>query len=49
MIRWYDYVVVFILADIISAAAMMGDLLSLVLGLLMYFSYEDYRRAQHNH
>lgn len=42
--RWYDYLVVFFMADAMSAAVMVGDILSLALFLIGYFAYEAMRK-----
>jgi hypothetical protein len=40
--KWYDYVVCFFLADMISALLMAGNIL-VVFPVLVYFQYENYR------
>lgn len=42
--RWYDYVIVFIVADLLSAAVMVGDILAIALTVFGYLSYEDVRK-----
>lgn len=44
--KWYDYTVIFLLADFMSASIIVGDLLTLAILTITYLSYEDFRRAK---
>lgn len=41
--KWYDYIMCLFFADLISAAIMVGSW-TVVITIIMYFSYEDLRK-----
>lgn len=43
--KWYDYVTVFITADIIFASIISFNFLTLALGIAYWFFYENMRKT----
>ena len=43
--RWYDYVICFLFADIIAASLFSGNWVVLGAGVLGYDVYESYRKS----
>lgn len=43
--KWYDYGICLLIADVISAGIMSGNLWAIALGLFNYYSYEYWRKS----
>jgi antibiotic biosynthesis monooxygenase (ABM) superfamily enzyme len=44
--RWYDYIVCVLIADLLSASLLTGNIFTLAMSIFAYWSYEDYRKEQ---
>jgi hypothetical protein len=42
--KWYDYIVIFFIADVASASIVTGNILGLTISAVIYFIYEDMRK-----
>ncbi len=42
--KWYDYAVVFFIADVASASIVTGNILGVVISTIIYLAYEDMRK-----
>lgn len=43
--KWYDYITIFVAADIISASIFTINFLTLALGIVYWFFYENMRKT----